>query len=291
MAQLSPKSEKRLRDLIALHNLSAAEDIFLKDAVPAIGLIAYAPDDDQPVGGTRYGGAPDLPKTIPWPQANGRFHNFVMQINLAELPEIAENPIPKEGMLYYFIEEDNGDLTAQVLFFNGDAAQLQPQTTPEPAQLAVSYYDDLKPHPIRCMRGVDIPSYGSETYRRFAEQYPEAQDPDASSRFFRLQSQAMRHTPEAPLVGQLLGHASSEVRGKPFWKLNPLPTGMNCRQYRDAHESEYQAEIAQWRLLWRIDSDIDVNANFNDAGSLHILIRNEDFQKLDFSGTLSFLSG
>ena len=67
---------------------------------------------DGPVGSTRFGGSPDLPRGFVWPVHETINARFVAQIDLAEvaalLPE--QNPLPREGLLSFFWwqESDHG---------------------------------------------------------------------------------------------------------------------------------------------------------------------------------------
>ena len=80
---------------------------------------------------SRFGGRPDLPIELPWPQWKTKPLSFVAQINLAELPEIPNRDLlPKKGMLYYFYDatresdgnhQDEKDSLA-VLYANPDTS-------------------------------------------------------------------------------------------------------------------------------------------------------------------------
>ena len=57
-------------------------------AQPYVELKVTTVGDDVPVGASKIGGAPDLPKDFEWPSWNDRPLDFLAQINLAEVAGI-----------------------------------------------------------------------------------------------------------------------------------------------------------------------------------------------------------
>lgn len=59
-----------------------------------------------PIGGSKLGGCPDLPKSIRWPCNKKKPLNFLCQINLGELQRLnAHGLLPEEGVLWFFFDE------------------------------------------------------------------------------------------------------------------------------------------------------------------------------------------
>ncbi len=56
---------------------------------------------DTPLGGSRFGGQPDLPKNAPWfKDGNGKSLSFVAQLNLEEIQSFNHTPrLPEKGMV------------------------------------------------------------------------------------------------------------------------------------------------------------------------------------------------
>jgi len=80
-------------------------------ARPAIHALAEPTEYEIPLGASRIGGLPDMPKSLAWPMWEKLPHMFVAQINLAELPDIAERHLlPRIGHLYFFYEPEKGYL-------------------------------------------------------------------------------------------------------------------------------------------------------------------------------------
>jgi len=59
--------------------------------------------DALPLGASRFGGVPDLPAEIGWPQIEEKKLLFLAQIDLAALPRWDGAPLPADGWLYAFI--------------------------------------------------------------------------------------------------------------------------------------------------------------------------------------------
>lgn len=62
------------------------------------------------VGSSKFGGTPDLPNGMTWPEFEGHPMVFFAQLNLREIAELYENSdLPKKGMLYFFSYFENPD--------------------------------------------------------------------------------------------------------------------------------------------------------------------------------------
>jgi hypothetical protein len=59
--------------------------------------------DALPLGASRFGGVPDLPPAIAWPEIEGKKLLFLAQIDFAALPRWDGDPLPAEGWLYAFV--------------------------------------------------------------------------------------------------------------------------------------------------------------------------------------------
>jgi uncharacterized protein (TIGR02996 family) len=64
-------------------------------------------DKKTPIGVTKFGGCPDLPQGVDWPVCEKGSLAFLAQFNLADLSNTqAARRLPKEGMLHFFIFND-----------------------------------------------------------------------------------------------------------------------------------------------------------------------------------------
>lgn len=114
---------------LADRGLSQFSDLVFSVARPALRIIASPEDDEQiPVGGSKFGGSPDLPAGFEWPIGDDcratynldtageqPLAGFLGQLNLDELADTpAARLLPDSGLLSFFgfqnLEDDNPDL-------------------------------------------------------------------------------------------------------------------------------------------------------------------------------------
>jgi hypothetical protein len=76
---------------------------------------------ELPLGGSRFGGLPDLPASMTWPSWDGKMLPFLAQIDLAVLPR---SPLPSEGWLYVFCLFGDHATRMEVLYHRGSSAGL-----------------------------------------------------------------------------------------------------------------------------------------------------------------------
>ena len=74
----------------------------------AVEISLKVSDDQQiPIGASKFGGSPDLPRSEPWPvnEQTGKPLHFVAQINFSEVSEFdTQSELPSRGMLYLFYD-------------------------------------------------------------------------------------------------------------------------------------------------------------------------------------------
>lgn len=61
-----------------------------------------------PLGASRFGGLPDLPPQLPWPEHEGKKLPFLSQVDLSTLPPDRGQLLPHDGWLYAFGHIQNG---------------------------------------------------------------------------------------------------------------------------------------------------------------------------------------
>lgn len=94
-----------------------------------------------PIGITKIGGKPDLPKDYKWPKNDTQSLTFLAQINLEEIKKYDKDDIfPKTGMIYFFYnsvgERPQGECAKnnhkewEVYYFNGDMSLLKRRNFP-----------------------------------------------------------------------------------------------------------------------------------------------------------------
>ncbi len=148
-----------IRRVIEASPLVAKADEIMKLVRPALHLRTEQVEslDELPLGATRLGGRPDLPRDVAWPQNGGRAMEFLAQIDLAEAAKAYLPPnLPAAGWLALFCDLEgndwglNHDPTGwKVLFFTGDSVLLDRKDTP--AAVAVSEPCAIRFEPAYCL--------------------------------------------------------------------------------------------------------------------------------------------
>lgn len=280
---LSSENHRRLRELIADHRLTAFEDVIVARAAECVSLLRGEAETYDRVGNSRFGGAPDLPSSIEWPRSENGFSAFLMQVNLAELPEVSCNPLPAAGMLYFFVEEDEActEVVSQVLFYDGEASDLRRVEPPPLEQSALESYTDTKPHLILPRPGLSL----SESDSIDQAAHSEAEQMDLIDRHWQLTRRALNISDDDALAGQILGspyYPDGEMREN----AHLIATGRRDKiydyAYRREHADELRAGANEWRFLWRVQSDFTVRICIWDAGSFNLMIRSSDLKNRIF---------
>lgn len=243
---------------------------------------------EHAVGGTRFGGVPDVPEDFVWPvyetdtyddkEIKPRPLSFIAQFNCAEFaPLDTEGLLPKTGVLSFFYEvesmkwgfdpKDEG--CARVFWFE-DVSALSPARVPDnldedyrfpmlriTAESEPSYPNGedfcLDPEPV-----LDWDAYEEALVELGAE------DPDNASKLLGWPDQIQGNmTMECEFIsrGYYLGSGWKEV---------------------SAEDRKYAEQTSQenWRLLFQLDTveseEDDLELMFGDCGRLYFYIRKED---------------
>jgi len=302
---ISAASEHRLRELIRQHHLDAVEEILVSEAEECYPLWCGRAENYSLVGNHRYGGVPDLPPDVAWPQTDAGYAVFLMQVNLGNLPSLHNSPFPMHGMLYYFLQAEeyaNGE-ACKVIYSpcaperlrRAEAPQLESfaveawadlSVVPRDPATNVSQYCKIKAHQLDATLGISVPGYGSPTYR-IIEDLQSREGPHNRARLYLELSEKALGPHQFPSA-QLLGHASHLIDVREHAWLNALdPLAMRDPkrnyQFRQQHAADAQIGATDWRLLWRVNSDFTVGTCFCDAGCYETVIRRNDLDALNLT--------
>lgn len=263
----------RLVEVIRENGLDAHHDAILATARPAI-YVQLGAREQGSAGQSRVGGAPDLPDSIPWPvhPTRGRARSFILQINLAELPDFPENPLPRGGMLYLFVGESEDDAD-QLIVYRGDEP-LRPRHPAPDTEFVTDWYENLVPHRLEFSLGVDVPRWGTRDF--FALVRAIGQDAE----------EALGDLGDSLAAGaacKLLGHASGIGH-------DPRELAYMVRELDLSLEQDYAQRArldpgaaARWTNLLEVRSRYAVGLFFGDAGFLQVLVHEDDLRRQDFS--------
>lgn len=266
LARSSPAHAGLLTAALQRHGLTHAEQTLLTRARRAVRLRTTDADEPATIGGTRIGGAPDLPADFTYPMTDGRHWLFLAQLNLDELAPL-QPWLPRTGRLYFFGEgQEHGD---GVLVVHSDAPTVQPYRWPADAEFTDDQDGPYAGFRVRADATVSVP----DLYRA--------------------------HTvyPDDPV---LLGiEADDDLQKKAYWALQEELTGntdrrsgahtLNAYVFTQNDTPQDQASRAQgglpeeWITLLTLDSDTNPGFCFWDAGTFTVCIHEKDLAVGDFS--------
>ena len=296
---MSGTPEDILRERLGRRGLGHKADAILAIAAPCIWLDTRRADDTLlPVGVSKLGGVPDLPRRCEWPMWRGEPMAFIAQVRLDEAaPYDMEGALPYAGLLSFFFatdcepkgsEDDDDPTSRRVLHLDGDPATFIRQAVPpklaEPSRFPAST--------MTCSQRLTLPTVDGPEYQtlRLTDAERNAYiDIEVGTDVFEEQ-----HTyPEKGTY--LLGHPFT-LDNEPMLHSYLASRGLDMSstddwygRSREEREELMQASRAreraahtEWRLLFQTDggaSDID----WAGGGVLHVTIAREALRRHDFS--------
>lgn len=241
------------------------------------------------VGQSRLGATPDLPRSITWPtrtMPNGgiRHLDYLLQINLAEVPKHDNPPLPQAGMIWLFEEWNSPDDRDQLIVYTG-CEPLYPTELPPGEQV---YAEGVTAHTLEFRTGHDLPRWASDDDDQFRVEVGAALHPDESDLdddayddvdlLVRAQRRTLADGAFARLFGYAGGIGHSVHEDAAAHRIDPDAF------YDWQKRSEMDlADSVRWRNLLTIESKLDVGLVIGDAGYTVVLIHEADLAQGDFS--------
>lgn len=274
-------TKEELSALIREVGLGHIEEVLMQAARPSLRLHLHPADEATiPVGGTKFGGAPDLPPGFEWPIWQGypesdrpRYRpgeffkqngpqEFLVQLRLEDLVTYdLGDVLPTSGMLYFFcatwkraIGWDETDRDCwKVFHYDGDLSQLARQSVAPSGS-------DWTDQPLTCFR------------IEFQHQWtlPDWNDPEAyeplegllGGDFEDLETEYARYSKLLKLIGQERLDDSD-----PIHRLLGLPQIVQSgRMVSQAHVPGHDQD---WCLLLQLDTEDVYDTRKPDAVTLH----------------------
>ncbi|MBS6955067.1 MAG: DUF1963 domain-containing protein [Enterocloster asparagiformis] len=264
----------------------------LKESLLRMGknsiCLEIAGEAEPRAGGTRFGGAPDVPADFVWPEfetaglgddeVRPRPLSFMAQFNCAELaPFDTEKLLPSTGLLSFFYEMDSqpwgfdpGDRGCARVFWFEDTAALAPARFPE--TLGVDF---------RFPR-VGIAARARESYPGWEDFCTVREVPDEDCDLFdQLQAELGAEEPEN--CSKLLGWPDV-IQNNMTIECELVSRGYYLGGRWDMIPQEELAEarersLDRWQLLFQLDTveyGDDFELSFGDSGRLYFYILKED---------------
>lgn len=229
-------------------------------------------------GQSKFGGMPDLPANVPWPECNGAPMQFVAQIQLADAhPHDAAGLLPSTGLLSFFYDashqtfgSDPHDKTGfKVFHFTQNAAELKrtdvPTTVPSEGRSRVCSVNFTSETTLPLQPNLEIASLQwSET---------DQQHYDAA---LQQLTASVTHP-----IHRLLGHPET-IQDDMRMQCQLAANGVADPSAAPADVAKLTPGANDWLLLLQVDSDESVGMQWANAGMLYFWIRRQDLSAAQF---------
>lgn len=276
LARSSPAHAAMVHAGLERNGLLAHEPALLRHARQALRWRTTEPDAPPVLGGTRFGGEPDLPPGLPYPTTDGKPWHFYAQLDLDAIAGL-QSWLPRTGRLYFFAESHDPSDGVRVLHDTSPRSSLVPHAWgPQ-----VDSVDDI-----------DV----SRAYRGYRAVV------DATVSLPILFDAHERYMGEdAGLMDIYHDDALNDVYGTLAEELSFSPDNQHGVHLQNAfvftqHESPEEQSVAlqrgspgEWVNLLRLGSDQHPGFEFWDAGTLTFTIHRKDLALGDFSRVLGFI--
>jgi len=260
-----------LQEIFDSSGLSRVSKELIQVALPSIRLTAHPVDEiSLRLGSTKFGGSPDLPEGIEWPEPNGVLLPFVAQINLFEIaPYDKDHLFPDAGIIFFFFDQkaffesrtSDQATTWYVYYTESSLANLQRL----PISESISRRERYRTSGVTCSTEITLPDYSKyapTSIKRLGLSNPLTDIEEQA--YYQVQAQfakragATYHIP----IHRLLGHPDN-VQWDMYDELGGVPT--------------------DWQLLLQVDSDRIIDTNWGDTGRIYYWIGTQDLAERNFN--------
>lgn len=221
-------------------------------------------------GGSRLGGAPDLPSGYDWPEADGERLEFLAQLRLDELPA---SDLPARGTLLVFAARESppaGERPCRVVLHDEPAERAGGGTLRElPVVPSLELTLPAEPEPLE-LDWEEAEVWGELCERLAALQGVELED--ASAEYHALH--------------RLLGYPDTLVAGMEV-DAELVARGLDPSGGVDDPELERRA--ADWRLLVQLSSDAELGLTLGYYERLFVWVREDDLRAGRFDDVRAFV--
>lgn len=289
---LDPSTLATIERLIAATGITKAAAL-AELAQPAFRLRPAAGNtSDVVIGGSRFGGSPDVPRTFEWPTFKGHPLTFLAQIDLSWLPP---SLLPPHGWLLFFYDEkefswglkEDERESFRVIFVEGKREDLHRHAHPRLSEGLGPYrVCQLDLQHVVCLSD----AYDFVAFEVLKDGGDLTADDDRTESYYDLRAALLTGSPTALETGTapdeytchvLLGHPTivqSDMRETGLL----FPTDESGAP-ADDHKRVATPKPEDWQLLLQLDSDKDGPGwMWGDMGYLYFWITKEDLKNQRF---------
>lgn len=276
--------------LCDVHGFSKVASILRSYLKPCIGIslkTGTAPNANN----SKLGGDPGVPEDFEWPLHKNRPLDFLVQINLREVPRLdSVGPLPSDGMLAFFydLEEqpwgyDPADLSFYRICYFANSTKLSiaprpghPNNSPSLTEKSIEFWSTYS-----------LPGMRSRAWWPILEQIAGPEREINVCAYDNLSEAifcATAPTKEGPR--HKIGGYSDNCQGDMQLEAELVMNGLYCGNgsgYEDPRRPELEKKCEDWQLLLQLDTDYTSNLVWGDAGMIYFWVRRQELAKRIFS--------
>ncbi|MEA3213110.1 MAG: hypothetical protein QOE70_6167 [Chthoniobacter sp.] len=238
---------------------------FIQQSASPCIAVSVIPDGDVAFAGSKIGGAAALPAAFQWPRYKGKSLEFLLQLNLAELPNGVGFGLPGHGLLSFFYDLQERPWTPEIggafrVVYTPDEATLIATPAPENVR-------SLGEASLAFRAGLSLPYFSSTALGDFQE---------------RIQAGIGRVPSDDEMddFAEAYGDYCREVSHFD----DPNPDGGPHRMFGHPEniQDEMRAWDSEWVMLFQVASDDTIDLQWGDSGMLYFWITKADLAATRF---------
>jgi hypothetical protein len=234
--------------LLGEAGLQRVREAAIRAMRPAWGILTRSAGlDELPIGGSHFGGSPDLPAGAAWPaDANGPL-SFLGQLRVEDLSALdAERLLPGSGLFSFFLDPEDGGESAAKVLFTAPGARLERLSTPPGAESRA-----YLPCALELRAFPSLPEGRSSEVEGWGLSGEEA-DAYGDLRWDLLEA----HGIDSDRVHQVFGY----------------PCSIDYDVFREAADEGARWTAGESRLLLQIDEDEQLGTRWGDCGRIFLVL-------------------
>ncbi|BDS11372.1 DUF1963 domain-containing protein [Aureispira anguillae] len=268
------------KSILAIPELEEFKNLIVDYSTMATFLILNKEEKEIPIGRSKVGGSPDLPKNWVHPaNKNGLLYLFHAQINCEEIAPF-QKYLPRKGMLYFFVNDEEY-AERPIVLYAADNQNLVPSIYTEDTAFIDSDFDcDFRTAvAVTFQNYLSLPNfynayyYGAERYPNYAT-FWDAPDNDEKIEQLEDYIEALKSS-----IDWSLGAEQGATATRTHSIHSSVFTQHESPQEQAANK--FGGEPSEWLVLLNMES-VD-EFNFWDAGTLTYCIHKKDLAINDFS--------
>lgn len=234
-----------------------------------------------------FGGCPLVPDGFVWPEYQGKPLSFLLQLDLATVPNIGvPRSLPANGYLHFFYDQDQDTWgfdpkdwgSWRVFYSEGDAEEFSEAGSPERLSSdAVFSAQPLEVRPIKVYPAWDSPQIDALEL-----------DDDQAEAYYDLVSRPFAKDASHQLLGVANPIQGSDMELTCQFASNGIYMGdLDFRQ--DPRYDELAPGAPMWKLMLQLDSDDDLGFGWGGDGRLYFWIHEDDLARRNFENVWMIL--